>query len=80
MGRSSSYPAVDGGSRLHQLLHAALQLPALVLQIFTLLFWQCQAAPVPQQCVVGQDSTVQWGMAWGHRREGAMMVLIRAEP
>lgn len=70
MGRSSSYPAVDGSSCLHQLLHTGLQLPALVLQLFTLLFWQCQAAPVPQQCVVGQDSTVQRGMAWGGSDDG----------
>lgn len=64
------YPAVDGGSRLHQELDAALQLLALVLETFLLLLRHPWVPLLPQQGVVGQDSTVQGGMAWKTGREG----------
>lgn len=57
------YPAVDGGSCLHQEVDTGLQLFTLVLKIFLLLLRQCLAT-LPEQGVVGQNSTVQWGMAW----------------
>lgn len=67
---ATPYPAVDGGSRLHQELDAGLQLLALVLETFLLLLRHPWVPLLPQQGVVGQDGTVQGGMAWKTGREG----------
>lgn len=58
------YPAVDGGSCLHQEVDTGLQLFALALKVFLLLLCQCLATLLPEQRVVGQNSTVEWGMTW----------------